>query len=285
MNIRKAVVSYPGIIFWLQKIFAKFGISVIKIQRHQISEDSINLNIGSSDYSIPGFVNLDMPSEWYGKTQSRNNFVPFDATKNKLPFPSGAVDNVYLSHVIEHLPRRVVEDLLLESVRVLKIGGVIRICTPDAKFLWDISKFGNSSWTRFVIDFLKDLSSKNVVPDAYDYLTFELASWSRFHGHSEKSDLEETHQRISNLSFEDCMNLITADISYDRTRPGRHVTWWSVNRIREMLEPHFGSSIHIVNSKFQGSVSPSMIGTYFDRTVPFLSLYVEIVKLEESTSA
>ena len=81
------------------------------------------------------------------------------------------------------------------------------------------------------------------------------------------------------------MNLITADISYDRTRPGRHVTWWSVNRIREMLEPHFGSSIHIVNSKFQGSVSPSMIGTYFDRTVPFLSLYVEIVKLEESTSA
>ena len=45
----------------------------------RISTNSVNLNIGSSDYSIPGFTNLDMPSEWYGKAQERKGkrlFMP-----------------------------------------------------------------------------------------------------------------------------------------------------------------------------------------------------------------
>jgi len=62
------------------------------------------------------------------------------------------------------------------------------------------------------------------VPDSFDFLSFELASWSRFHGHSEKSDLNGTHAALSALSFEDCMTAITSNIVYDKEKPGRHIS-------------------------------------------------------------
>ena len=80
-----------------------FGIAITRIEKPRISINSVNLNIGSSDYSIPGFTNLDMPSEWYGKAQERNSYIPFNAVTDVLPFAPESVDNIYLSHVVEHL--------------------------------------------------------------------------------------------------------------------------------------------------------------------------------------
>lgn len=99
------------------------GISITRIEKPRISINSVNLNIGSSDYSIPGFTNLDMPSEWYGKAQERNSYIPFNAVTDELPFAPESVDNIYLSHVVEHLPDQVVKTLLLNAFSVLKPGG------------------------------------------------------------------------------------------------------------------------------------------------------------------
>ncbi len=106
---KRRVNAVPSVLFFIRGLLNVFGISITRIEKPRISINSVNLNIGSSDYSIPGFTNLDMPSEWYGKAQERNSYIPFNAVTDVLPFAPESVDNIYLSHVVEHLPDQVVK--------------------------------------------------------------------------------------------------------------------------------------------------------------------------------
>ena len=48
-----------------------------------------------------------------------------------LPLPSGSVDRVYCSHVLEHLSLEDCRKALRETFRILKPGGVFRAVQPD----------------------------------------------------------------------------------------------------------------------------------------------------------
>jgi len=51
-----------------------------------------------------------------------------------IPLADGSVDFVYSSHFLEHLYRKDAMNLLRESFRVLKQGGVVRIAVPDLEY-------------------------------------------------------------------------------------------------------------------------------------------------------
>lgn len=51
------------------------------------------------------------------------------------PFETSTVDFVYAEHFIEHVDRDDAGRLLRELLRVLKPGGVMRLVTPDLRFL------------------------------------------------------------------------------------------------------------------------------------------------------
>jgi predicted SAM-dependent methyltransferase len=55
-----------------------------------------------------------------------------DATKG-LPIPTGGVDVLYSSHMLEHLDQKEVATFLKEAKRVLRPGGIIRIAVPDLR--------------------------------------------------------------------------------------------------------------------------------------------------------
>jgi SAM-dependent methyltransferase len=76
----------------------------------------IKLNIGAGDSNIPGFIPIDAK-------------LGHDALK--LPYETGTVDEVYASHVLEHIHHSKTLDAVNEWVRVLKPGGRIRIAVPD----------------------------------------------------------------------------------------------------------------------------------------------------------
>lgn len=68
---------------------------------------------------------------------NKKNEIHFaDATK-ALPFNDTTVDYIYTSHMIEHLLRSDVESFLKECLRVLKVGGIIRISVPDLQLAVD----------------------------------------------------------------------------------------------------------------------------------------------------
>ena len=79
--------------------------------------DKIKLNIGAGGSNLPGFIPLDIQTGT-------------DATK-RLPYADESVDEVYASHVLEHIHHSKTLETLKEWVRVLKPGGRIRVAVPN----------------------------------------------------------------------------------------------------------------------------------------------------------
>jgi predicted SAM-dependent methyltransferase len=55
----------------------------------------------------------------------------------KLPIDNNSLTDIFASHVIEHFGWRNVRDVLVEWLRVLKVGGKLEIITPDFYRLWE----------------------------------------------------------------------------------------------------------------------------------------------------
>lgn len=84
------------------------------------------LHLGSGGVNIPGWVNIDLDSP--------SSDMLLDLTK-PLPFDESSVTHVFNEHFIEHITRSEAVNLLLECKRVLTTNGVIRISTPNLRFL------------------------------------------------------------------------------------------------------------------------------------------------------
>lgn len=94
-----------------------------EIFRPYLGERKLNIGCGFSPETGPGWVNLDMnpagPAE-----------VIHDVSALPMPFAARSFDTVLASHVLEHLEKRTLIDLVYDVARVLKIGGHFIIIVP-----------------------------------------------------------------------------------------------------------------------------------------------------------
>ncbi len=111
------------------------------------------LNVASSVYVLPDFVNLDnhiylkfrpiLPllikvlspghASWakeYLKASSAAVLVQHDCRK-KLKFPDNSVDHILCSHFLEHVYLEEMKTIVSDFHRVLKPGGTLHIIVPD----------------------------------------------------------------------------------------------------------------------------------------------------------
>ena len=79
--------------------------------------------------------------------------VKFGDICGGLPEENGSVDNLYCSHVLEHLSLDDFRKALRESHRVLKPGGVFRLVMPDLEVM--IDRYTASSSAEASIDFVR----------------------------------------------------------------------------------------------------------------------------------
>lgn len=114
----------------------------------------VKVNIGSGPHGKSDWINLDwgvlpllskMP--WLCYILAKLHLIPKSYHKpwpskprlydcrRKLPFLDNSVDYIYTSHFIEHLRRYQTIKLLAECKRILRPGGILRICVPDMKLL------------------------------------------------------------------------------------------------------------------------------------------------------
>jgi predicted SAM-dependent methyltransferase len=121
----------------------------------------VKVNVGSGLVVAPGWIHLDvgiiaLAASWPGPlkrlayrllpdTSAARRDYSVDAfceilSSNRfyhhrleygLPFANDQVDFLYASHVVEHLFRSDAQRLFGEAHRVLRPGGVLRICVPD----------------------------------------------------------------------------------------------------------------------------------------------------------
>lgn len=99
-----------------------------RIQRYLASADKPKLQIGSGSNLLEGWLNVGISVEesWKG--------VYMDAGK-RFPLPDESMNFVYSEHLFEHLTYQQAQNMLKESYRVLKPGGIMRLATPDLRFL------------------------------------------------------------------------------------------------------------------------------------------------------
>lgn len=71
--------------------------------------------------------------EQYCDLLENHVFIHHDLS-NSIPLKDGTADFVYSSHFLEHLFKQDALRLLKESHRVLKSGGIVRVCVPDLAY-------------------------------------------------------------------------------------------------------------------------------------------------------
>jgi predicted SAM-dependent methyltransferase len=114
------------------------------------STEFLRINLGSGGRAVPGWVCIDrspnvllsrFPSVKRAFSRvgilSEAHMTAWDPTVKRhdirsLPYPDGSVDAVYSSHALEHIYLDEARQVLADSARVLRSGGMIRIALPDA---------------------------------------------------------------------------------------------------------------------------------------------------------
>lgn len=117
------------------------GIKVIRTARRMSApyrlrrpKGPIKLHLGCGQRRLSGFINIDM--NWSPATDYRCDIA-------RLPCPDSSVARIETYHVIEHIPRPRVEQVLGEWYRVLEPGGVLVIECPDFRGAVDEWLAGN----------------------------------------------------------------------------------------------------------------------------------------------
>jgi predicted SAM-dependent methyltransferase len=128
--------------------YARWAYQPVKqanILAKQLVSDRSRKRVISDYLSRPGFKGLQIGSGTHRRVGWLNSDIAgtpgidiaLDIEK-KLPFQNEALNAIYGSEVIEHIPRESVPVFLTEAHRVLRKDGVIRLTTPDVKAICEI---------------------------------------------------------------------------------------------------------------------------------------------------
>lgn len=137
-------------------------IKKIKKKSHKIIKYYFKTN---SEYCLQIGCGNNVLSNWLNSDiDPMNDEILFLDASEKFPFDNDVFQFVFSEHLIEHLHFEGVINLLKESYRTLKIGGVLRIATPDLDFLHKIyqspHEINNQNYVKWALNsFLKNISN------------------------------------------------------------------------------------------------------------------------------
>lgn len=94
-------------------------------------DGKVLVHIGCGEKNSPEFINVD------ARPFAHVHIVTDDIT-SLSDFSNGTVDLVYMCHILEHIKRNDLKDVLSEMKRLLKDGGVLRLSVPDFDKLIDV---------------------------------------------------------------------------------------------------------------------------------------------------
>lgn len=118
----------------------------LRILRNHVRLDGPVLDIGCnrgwacqlfSDYTgiDPNLQAIEQAREHWGREGDRASFIHMPDPSAGLPFESGTFELVFAKDVLEHVADPVA--FMQDAVRVLRPGGAIYLCTPDAqRWVW-----------------------------------------------------------------------------------------------------------------------------------------------------
>lgn len=248
----------------------------------------MKINIGAGRFKKVGWTRIDHHSYHY----PRPNEIDMDFLDNqKFPIPDNSVEAAYCSHVIEHLPENIVSNLILETFRVLKPGGVFRITCPDAwkglnaMVLNQLSFFHMyQEYDVFNADEFKRKYSRTIaLKDSTIYQQFMYMVMSPKCVHIDVPCKKITDEKLielfETLSYAKTLDKICEPVeeSIYRANPWMHITWWGVVKLINLLNK---SGFRFVYQSACGESAFDEMRNikHFDKIFPDFSLFVEAAK-------
>jgi len=249
------------------------------------------INLGSYDFQMDGWLNLDKRISHYSAKQKRidinHNLMSFD----NIALPDNSLKIAYTSHTIEHISDCYVIHLFKEVYRLLEDGGVFRITCPDIEKCYNayaegdeeyISKWllNPAGWERFRSfgigeRFLFIFAS---------YLSPYRNNISNFN-HIKKYNEEEISGVFKEKDMSEALTFFTDICQKYASRlqalhPGEHIGWWSFDKLKkELIEIGFKN---IEAYEYNESPTPELSGfdyhSHGNREQHEYSLFLECKK-------
>jgi len=248
-------------------------------------------NIGAGDFSHPAWTNVDKLSDWYKQNDANTKRgINFDLFDIKLfPMNDNSAEIIYSSHTIEHITDQAAMNMLQESFRILKPGGILRLTAPnidlhyaayknnDRSFFSWIDKIDNP---EYLARFKFRVPPKNLSIEQLFLMQF-ATSVSTIHsdGAPFRFDDRDVNQIFSTMKYEDALNYCTSHcpLEIQKKYPGNHMNWWNYQKVIDALHKAGFGSVRI--SGRGQSICPVLRNEcYFDSTMPLISFYVETIK-------
>lgn len=174
------------------------------LNRHDVAK----LQIGCGAYPLKEWFNTDN-----SRSICKDEIVYMDAGK-PFPIPDNCFDYVYSEHLFEHLTFKQAKNMLKESYRILKEGGVMRIATPNLQFLVDLYLHPEKDINKSYIEF--DAKRSNLPANPVYMINRFHTSWGHqiiYDPNTLKELLEENgfknvHQcEVGESEHQDLMNI------------------------------------------------------------------------------
>lgn len=173
-----------------------------KIKRYLRNADKPKLQIGFGNNPLPGWLNT-------GISPDESKAGAFMDAGKPFPLPDATFDYVYSEHLFEHLTYPQAQNMLKESYRVLKPGGVFRVATPNLRFLLGLYQDPEKPLHKEYIAF----TAKNGgLPPTAVYVI------SRFHtawGHQIIYDPETLTEALEKVGFHDICSCEVGESQHD----------------------------------------------------------------------
>jgi predicted SAM-dependent methyltransferase len=181
------------------------------VSRFHREDKSLKLHIGAGLNTIEGWINTDI----YANQQNLylNLKKPFTFYDDQFQF-------VYSEHVFEHFSYDECRSMLSECLRVMKDDGVLRISTPDLKFLIRLYEEHDSTFIESYIDW----NAKNFVHSKAPHNSVSVINnYVRDWGHQFIYDFETLKFLLSEVGFVDIVQCEILSSAYDSLSNLEHV--------------------------------------------------------------
>jgi len=115
-----------------------------RVKRYLTGHPRPRLHLGCGEQALEGWLNADL-------VPRHPSVVILDA-RRPFPLPDQSFEVVFSEHLIEHLTYEEGRHMLVEARRILMPGGVLRIATPDLRFLIDLYSPSQTPLQRRYVD-------------------------------------------------------------------------------------------------------------------------------------
>jgi len=151
------------------------GIIDLYIKNNEIKK----MQIGCGPNLFEGWLNTDL---------NCNDKIAYLNAGAKFPIESDSFDFVYSEHLFEHLKVEQQLNMLSESYRILKKGGVLRIAMPNIDYLFSVYANSTAPENRDYVDWYVNnmphlKAVKNLVVDKEEHYIYAINNFFKAWGH------------------------------------------------------------------------------------------------------